>query len=114
LPSTATIMRAVGEALAMVLMEARRFKKGDFAKFHPGGMIGRSLLARVHQIMRPRESTALVSPNTPIREVLKAMTSVRAGAAVVAGEDRQLLGIFTDGDFAPHFQQDSKVGEPLV
>src|SRR5437588_1178741 len=112
--SSTTVMLALGDALAMVLLEARGFKKEDFAKFHPGGMIGRSLLTRVHQIMRPREAMALVSPNAPIREVLKAMTSVRAGAAVVAGEDRQLLGIFTHGDFVRHFQNDSKVGERLV
>jgi arabinose-5-phosphate isomerase len=64
--------------------------------------------------MRPRESMAVVAPNATIRDVLKAMTSVRAGAAVVAGEDRQLLGIFTHGDFARYFQSDPKVGERLV
>src|SRR6202790_4723063 len=112
--SSTTVMLALGDALAMVLLEARGFNKEDFAKFHPGGMIGRSLLMRVHQIMRPREAMALVSPNAPIREVLKAMTSVRAGAAVVAGENPQLLGIFTHGDFARHFQNDSKVGDTLV
>ena len=112
--SSTTAMLALGDALAMVLLEARGFRKEDFAKFHPGGVIGRSLLMRVRQVMRPPESMALVSPNTPIREVLNAMTSVRAGAAVVAGEDRQLLGIFTHGDFARHFQTDPKVGERLV
>src|SRR5947209_19197749 len=112
--SSTTVMLALGDALAMVLLEARGFNKEDFAKFHPAGMIGRSLLMRVHQVMRPRESMAVVAPNTSIRDVLKAMTSVRAGAAVVAGEDRQLLGIFTHGDFARHFQSDPKVGERLV
>jgi arabinose-5-phosphate isomerase len=107
-------MLALGDALAMVLLEARGFNKEDFAKFHPSGKIGRSLLIRVHQVMRPRESMALVAPNTTIGEVLRAMTSVRAGAAVIAGEDRQLLGIFTHGDFARHFQSDRKVGERLV
>jgi len=107
-------MLALGDALAMVLLEARGFKKEDFAKFHPGGVIGRSLLTRVHQVMRPREAMALVAPDTPIREVLSAMTSVRAGAAVVADQDRQLLGIFTHGDFARYFQSDPKVGERLV
>ena len=112
--SSTTVMLVLGDALAMVLLEARGFKKEDFAKFHPGGMVGRSLLLRVQQIMRPREAMALVSPDTPIRAVLRAMTDVRAGAAVVAGEDRQLLGIFTHGDFARHFQADSKIGERLV
>src|ERR1043166_8201309 len=112
--SSTTAMLALGDALAMVLLEARGFNKEDFAKFHPGGKIGRSLLIRVHQLMRPREAMAVVAPKTPIRDVLKEMTSVRAGAAVVAGEDRQLLGIFTHGDFARHFQSDPKVGERLV
>src|SRR5437588_1564809 len=112
--SSTTVMLALGDALAMVLLEARGFNKEDFAKFHPAGLIGRSLLMRVHQIMRPRQSMAIVSTDTTIRDVLKAMTSVRAGAAVVAGEDRQLLGIFTHGDFVRHFQSDSKVGERLV
>src|SRR5437764_9189945 len=112
--SSTTVMLALGDALAMVLLEARGFNKEDFAKFHPAGLIGRSLLMRVHQIMRPRAAMAIVSTNTPIRDVLKAMTNVRAGAAVVAGEDRQLLGIFTHGDFVRHFQADSKIGERLV
>jgi arabinose-5-phosphate isomerase len=112
--SSTSVMLALGDALAMVLLEARGFKKEDFAKFHPAGMVGRSLLMRVHQVMRPREQMALVAPDSTIREVLRAMTTVRAGAAVVAGEDRQLLGIFTHGDFARHFQSDPKVGERLV
>jgi arabinose-5-phosphate isomerase len=112
--SSTTVMLALGDALAMVLLEARGFNKEDFAKFHPAGVIGRSLLMRVHQIMRPPEAMAIVSTDTPVRDVLKAMTNVRAGAAVVAGEDRQLLGIFTHGDFVRHFQSDSKIGERLV
>src|SRR2546425_6291686 len=112
--SSTTVMLALGDALAMVLLEARGFNKEDFAKFHPGGKIGRSLLMRVQQVMRPRESMAVVPPTATVRDVLKAMSSVRAGAAVVAGEDRQLLGIFTHGDFARHFQSDPKVGERLV
>ena len=112
--SSTTVMLALGDALAMVLLEARGFQKEDFARFHPGGMVGRSLLLRVHQIMRPRDALALVSPETAVRSVLQAMTDVRAGAAVVAGGDGKLLGIFTHGDFARHFQTDPRVGERLV
>jgi arabinose-5-phosphate isomerase len=112
--SSTTVMLALGDAIAMVLLEARGFNKEDFAKFHPAGMVGRSLLMRVHQVMRPRDAMAIVSTDTPIREVLKAMTAVRAGAAVVAGQDRQLAGIFTHGDFARYFQTDPKIGERLV
>jgi len=57
---------------------------------------------------------AVVPTNAPIRDVLKAMTSVRAGAAIVIGEDKQLMGIFTHGDFVRHFQSDSRIGERLV
>ncbi|MEP6809348.1 MAG: KpsF/GutQ family sugar-phosphate isomerase [Chthoniobacterales bacterium] len=112
--SSTTVMLALGDALAMVLLEARGFQKEDFARFHPGGMVGRSLLVRVHQIMRPRDALAVVAPGAAIRSVLKAMTDVRAGAAVVADGDGKLLGIFTHGDFARHFQNDPRVGDRLV
>ncbi|MFN2507723.1 MAG: SIS domain-containing protein [Chthoniobacterales bacterium] len=112
--SSTTVMLALGDALAMVLLEARGFQKEDFARFHPAGMIGRSLLLRVHQIMRPRSALALVSPDTPVHTALKTMTDVRAGAAVIADGDGQLLGIFTHGDFARHFQNDPRVGERLI
>jgi arabinose-5-phosphate isomerase len=112
--SSTTVMLALGDALAMVLLEARGFQKEDFAKFHPAGMVGRSLLLRVHQIMRPRAALALVRPEAKIGAVLETMTSLRAGAAVVAGEDEQLLGIFTHGDFVRHFQNDPRIGERLV
>lgn len=112
--SSTTVMLALGDALAMVLLEARGFQKEDFARFHPGGMIGRSLLLRVHQIMRPRDSLALVSPDAAVRSVLKTMTDRRAGAAVVADGDGRVMGIFTHGDFVRHFQSDPRVGERLV
>ena len=78
------------------------------------GMIGRSLLLRVHQIMRPRSGFALVAPDSPIRSVLKTMTEVRGGAAVVADAEGQLLGIFTQGDFVRHFQSDTGIADRLV
>jgi len=112
--SSTTVMLALGDALAMVLLEARGFQKEDFARFHPAGMIGRSLLLRVHQIMRPREALALVASDTPVRTALKTMTDLRAGAAVVADAEGRLLGIFTHGDFVRHFQADPRVGERLV
>src|SRR5450432_1737964 len=100
--SSTTVMLALGDALAMVMLEARGFQKEDFAKFHPAGMVGRSLLLRVHQIMRPRSALALVRPDTTIRAVLEKMIALRAGAAVVAGAEEELLGIFTHGDFVRH------------
>jgi len=112
--SSTTVMVALGDALAMVLLEARGFNKEDFARLHPGGMIGRSLLMRVHQIMRPREAMAVVPTDARIHDVLKAMTQVRTGAAIVTDANQQLIGIFTHGDFARHFQSDAKIGERVV
>jgi arabinose-5-phosphate isomerase len=112
--SSTTVMLALGDALAMVLLEARGFRKEDFAKFHPGGIIGRTLLIKVHQIMRPRDAMALVPKESLVRDVLKAMSNVRAGAAVVADRSNHLAGIFTHGDFVRHFQLDSKIGDRMV
>src|SRR5437764_285835 len=112
--SSTTVMLALGDALAMVLLEARGFDKEDFAKFHPGGKIGRSLLIPVHQIMRPKNVMAIASADVLVRDALKSMTAVRAGAAVVTEGNGKLAGIFTHGDFVRHFQTDSKVGERLV
>src|SRR3954463_6697362 len=74
--SSTTVMLALGDAIAMVLLEARGFQKEDFARFHPGGTIGRSLLTRVHQIMRPRSALALVRPDAIVRTALKVMTDL--------------------------------------
>lgn len=112
--SSTTVMLALGDALAMVLLEARGFQRADFARLHPGGTIGRSLLLRVREVMRPRSALAVVKSTTNIRAVLEAMTAVRAGAAVVTDAEDRLLGIFTHGDFVRHFQTDSRVGERLV
>lgn len=112
--SSTTAMLVLGDALAMVLLESRGFQKEDFAKFHPGGSLGRSLLLRVNQIMRPVEEMALISPATPIVEAIQAMTSKRAGAAVVTHPDGTLAGIFTHGDFARHFPANPGIGTTPV
>jgi arabinose-5-phosphate isomerase len=112
--SSTTAMLVLGDALAMVLLESRGFQKEDFARFHPGGSLGRSLLLRVHQIMRPIAEMAIISPETPIVEAIKAMTSHRAGAAVVIETDGTLSGIFTHGDFARHFPDNPGIGTAPV
>ncbi len=101
--SSTTAMLVLGDALAMVLLEARGFDKEAFAKFHPGGRLGQSLLLRVSDIMRPADQLALASPSAPVLEVVRTMTAVRAGAAVLVGPAGELEGIFTHGDFARHF-----------
>lgn len=112
--SSTTVMLVLGDALAMVVLEARGFTKEDFARFHPGGRLGRTLLLKVHQIMRGSDQMALVPPHTTVREALFAMARARAGAAVVADENGVLLGVFTHGDFGRHFQTHSDLLELSV
>jgi arabinose-5-phosphate isomerase len=112
--SSTTVMLALGDALAMVLLEARGFTSDDFAKFHPGGNLGRRLLLRVTDIMRGRDRLALVPRSAAIRQVLNEMRARRSGAAVVIEADGKLAGIFTHGDFARHFESDPHLGDHPV
>jgi len=98
--TTATL--AVGDALAMVLLDARGFKKEDYAKLHPGGAIGRALLLRVADIVRPAERVARVPASAVVKDALLAMTAAGSGSAAVVDDDDRLLGIFTDGDLRRH------------
>jgi arabinose-5-phosphate isomerase len=102
--SSTTAMLVLGDALAMVLLEARGFKKEDFARYHPGGRLGRTLLLKVTGIMRGTERMAFAAPETTVRQVLHAMAKARSGAAVVTNADGTLAGVFTHGDFGRHFE----------
>lgn len=112
--SSTTAMLVLGDALAMVLLEARQFTKEDFARFHPGGQLGRALLLKVDAIMRDREALPIVRPDALVREVLPEMTRRRAGAAVAVDDEGRLLGIFTHGDFVRHYQTNPAIGDVLV
>ena len=94
---TATL--AMGDALAMAMIDAQEFSVEDYAKNHPAGAIGRALVMRASDVMRTGERLARVSPETTVMATLFAMTTAKSGSAVVADEDGRLLGIFTDGDF---------------
>jgi arabinose-5-phosphate isomerase len=108
--SSSTVMLALGDALAMVLLEARGFSREDFARYHPAGQIGRSLLLRVRDVMRSAGEMVIVKGSDTVVSVLKAMTAGRAGAALVVDEDGRLEGIFTHGDFARRFPEDPELG----
>jgi len=103
--SSTTVMLVLGDALAMVLLEARGFRKEDFARFHPGGRLGRALLLKVRQIMRSADQMATMPPDVSIRDALLKMADVRAGLAVALDPEGGLAGIFTHGDFGRHFRQ---------
>lgn len=98
--TTATL--AVGDALAMVLLDARGFRKEDFAKLHPGGAIGRALLLRVADIMRKDDRLPRVRAGQKVKDAVLAMTEGRCGSAGVIDADGRVLGIFTDGDLRRH------------
>ncbi|MEM1084837.1 MAG: KpsF/GutQ family sugar-phosphate isomerase [Verrucomicrobiota bacterium] len=112
--SSSTAMLVMGDALAMVLLEARGFDEEQFARFHPGGALGRALLIKVADIMRAGEQLAKVDEGGSVRDALVAMSGARSGACVVVGGDGKLAGIFTHGDFARSYQADPMVGEKPV
>ncbi len=95
---SSTAALAVGDALAVALMHARRFTHQDFAQFHPAGQLGRNLWLRVADVMHQGKAVAWVSPETPLRQVIIAMTERPLGAACVVDKNHLLLGIITDGD----------------
>jgi len=94
--TTATL--AIGDALAMVLLDARGFDKEDYARLHPAGAIGRALLCRVSDIMRTGERIATVPLAATVQDAIVAMTGAKAGSACVVDASGKLAGIFTDGD----------------
>lgn len=95
-PTTSTLATmAMGDALAVALIEALDFKPVDFARYHPGGSLGRKLLTRVSDVMKT--NTPKVTPQTSFHDCLWVMTASRLGLAVVIEEGR-LVGIVTDGD----------------
>ena len=99
-PTTSTTaMMAMGDALAMALVDENRFDREKYALNHPAGAIGRALILRVADIMRTGDRFAKVSPGTTVLDSLMAMTKAQGGSAVVVAADGTLAGIFTDGDF---------------
>ena len=96
--ASTTAQMALGDALAVALLDARGFKEEDFARSHPGGALGRKLLTHVHDLMRSGEALPAVAPDASFSEMMRTMSAKGLGAAIVVGPDRQVLGIFTDGD----------------
>lgn len=105
-PTTSAFMAMViGDALASALMHERRFQPEDFARFHPGGQLGRSLLTRVEDVLHAPKKVACVQAETPVREVLSSMTRHSLGAACVLDAEGFLEGIITDGDIRRMLQE---------
>jgi arabinose-5-phosphate isomerase len=98
--ASTTAALALGDALAMSLLEARGLTRDDFARFHPAGNLGRVLLLRVSDIMRSGDRLPLAQDNITLQEAILRMTKARSGSiALVAPRGGKLTGILTDGDF---------------
>jgi arabinose-5-phosphate isomerase len=96
--ASTTAQMALGDALAVALLDARGFREDDFARSHPGGSLGRKLLMHVRDLMRGGEAVPRVAPGASFNELLREMTGKGLGFAAVVGEDGRPAGIFTDGD----------------
>jgi len=101
-PTTSAIaMSAMSDALAVAVMEARGFSRDDFARFHPSGALGKRLLLRVSDVMRPVGEIAVVAPDTDVLAVIREMTRASVGVACVV-ENGAYRGLISEGDLRRH------------
>ena len=96
--ASTTAQLAMGDALALALLEARGFQAEDFARSHPGGALGRRLLTHVSDVMRTGDALPQVGPAASFSALMREMSAKGFGATAVVNEDQQVVGIFTDGD----------------
>jgi arabinose-5-phosphate isomerase len=107
--ASTTAMRVMGDALAMVVLQARGFKKSDFARYHPSGAIGRAMLLRVGDIMRAGDRNAIAREDLTVKEALLVMTRAKSGSLSVVNNRGRLVGVFTDGDFRRRMSTDENI-----
>ena len=105
--ASTTAMLAMGDALAIALLDQRGFKEEDFAFYHPGGTLGKRLILKVGDIMRKGKGNPVVKEDTKVKAVLLKITEARAGSASVVNKKGALVGIFTDGDLRRHLGVDA-------
>ncbi|MCX7120393.1 MAG: KpsF/GutQ family sugar-phosphate isomerase [Gammaproteobacteria bacterium] len=107
--SSTTAALVMGDAIAITLLEARGFKANDFARFHPGGSLGRRLLLRIEGLMHSGDRLPIVDEDCLLSEALLEITQKSLGMTTVVNKDRQLLGIFTDGDLRRILDQNTDI-----
>lgn len=103
--ASTTAALALGDALAVALLDARGFGPDDFARSHPGGTLGRRLLTHVRDVMRGIDAVPAVSPEILLPEAILAMSRGGLGLVVIASPESRILGIFTDGDLRRAFEK---------
>jgi arabinose-5-phosphate isomerase len=112
--ASTTAMLVMGDALAMAVLQARGFKKRDFALRHPAGAIGRAMLTKAANIMRSGDRNAVAREELPVKEALLVMTRAKSGSLSVINRRGKLVGVFTDGDFRRHMALDHDLlSQPL-
>jgi arabinose-5-phosphate isomerase len=99
----------LGDALAIALLDRREFTREDFAKFHPGGTLGKRLLLMVDEMMTTGPAIPSVTSSVPLRDAIVEMTSKRLGCTCVVGPGGVLEGVITDGDLRRLLQKTSDV-----
>ncbi|MEE8479163.1 MAG: KpsF/GutQ family sugar-phosphate isomerase, partial [Candidatus Neomarinimicrobiota bacterium] len=112
--NSTTVTMAIGDALAAVLMTAKKFNQEDFARFHPGGNLGRRLKLQVKDILTVLDKVAVVSPEQSLMEAVLLMTKKPQGAALVSDGSKKLFGIITDGDLRRGFAKNGNINELIV
>ena len=113
--ASTTAMLVMGDALAMAVLQARGFKKSDFARHHPSGAIGRALLFQVRDIMRKDSRNAVARQELSVKEALLIMTRAKSGSVSVVNGRGKLVGIFTDGDLRRRMAEDTHIlSQPLA
>ena len=112
--NSTTVTMAIGDALAAVLMTAKKFNQEDFARFHPGGNLGRRLKLQVKDILTVLDKVAVVSPKQSLKEAVLLMTKKPQGAALVSDSSKKLFGIITDGDLRRGFAKNGNINELIV
>lgn len=108
--ASTTAALALGDALAVALLDARGFDTADFARSHPGGSLGRRLLTLVRDVMRTGESLPTVPAGVPLPVALLEVTRKRMGMTVVIGGDGRVAGVFTDGDLRRVIERGVELG----
>jgi len=112
--ASTTAQLAMGDALAVAMLDARGFRAEDFARSHPGGALGRKLLTHVSDVMRSGEAVPQVQPTATFSELMREMSAKGLGATAVVGSDKKVLGIFTDGDLRRLVEQGVDLREKLA
>ena len=107
--ASTTASLVMGDALAMAVLDARGFKKTDFAQRHPSGAIGRALLLRVGDIMRSGSRNPVAPQTMPVRDALLIMGKAKSGSVSVVNKSGKLAGVFTDGDLRRHLAKGDSV-----